>query len=438
MKIIRINFSNVNGYLDIDRDINDDINIFTGINGSGKTTILKIIVSLLSEIPDVDYLSSIFFSKLSIFLYRNDGREYEYFCLNSNGTKKFGIRVVNENTPDELQNDPAIMLEFPDFYNKKKSHDIIKQIKQDFSKKNISFESEIIYLDLQRSIEGKVKDEFEIDYYRPFFPSSKLFENLISESRKNSEIIKIQNLVKEKYIDILKKHRRMEHKLQGKIIKSTFDFINIEDVRNKDEITQEIIEKKEYLIKEVQNIDGNIKKSIVDFFDNYEKIKELPDNNPDKELTISYNYKQFVKMNEIIKSIDDTKKQKDALFYPINHFVETLNSFFSATRKKVEIGNRGDLLIKDRYNNYININDLSSGETQIFIIIGNLIFNNNSSKLLIIDEPELSLHIKWQDTLRTFIINNIINSKLQLIFATHSPDLIVDLDEKCINLNKYV
>lgn len=45
----------------------------------------------------------------------------------------------------------------------------------------------------------------------------------------------------------------------------------------------------------------------------------------------------------------------------------------------------------------IGVDTLSSGERQLIIILGNLIFNEQitSRKIFIIDEPELSLHISW-------------------------------------------
>jgi len=70
---------------------------------------------------------------------------------------------------------------------------------------------------------------------------------------------------------------------------------------------------------------------------------------------------------------------------------------------------------------------LSSGEKHIMIILFDFIFNIPKSCLILIDEPELSLHVSWQ---REFIrsIKEMIDSpekeNVMVIIATHSPQII--------------
>ena len=51
-------------------------------------------------------------------------------------------------------------------------------------------------------------------------------------------------------------------------------------------------------------------------------------------------------------------------------------------------------------NTYIKIEEspmyLSSGELHLFIIFYEIIFNTYKNSLILIDEPELSFHISWQ------------------------------------------
>jgi predicted ATP-binding protein involved in virulence len=51
-----------------------------------------------------------------------------------------------------------------------------------------------------------------------------------------------------------------------------------------------------------------------------------------------------------------------------------------------------------------------------------------------VDEPELSLHIKWQELFVTAVQEA--SPKLQLILATHSPSIILDRVDKCVDLSK--
>lgn len=49
--------------------------------------------------------------------------------------------------------------------------------------------------------------------------------------------------------------------------------------------------------------------------------------------------------------------------------------------------------------------------------------------MLLIDEPELSLHVEWQSKLLDLLMEN--NNSSQIIIATHSPDVIGDYKEYC-------
>jgi len=85
-----------------------------------------------------------------------------------------------------------------------------------------------------------------------------------------------------------------------------------------------------------------------------------------------------------------------------------------------------------------NLYGLSSGEKQIIIMIAHLIFEEaqKPSGVFIIDEPELSLHIAWQE----IFVNSIVEAspKTQFILATHSPSIIskVDREKHCQDLNR--
>ncbi|WP_295567912.1 AAA family ATPase [uncultured Stenotrophomonas sp.] len=77
-------------------------------------------------------------------------------------------------------------------------------------------------------------------------------------------------------------------------------------------------------------------------------------------------------------------------------------------------------------NQTISPTKLSSGEQNELIIFYQLIFNSRPGNIILIDEPELSLHISWQNQ----FINDLktvtsINSS-SVVIATHSPDIISD------------
>ena len=81
---------------------------------------------------------------------------------------------------------------------------------------------------------------------------------------------------------------------------------------------------------------------------------------------------------------------------------------------------------------------MSSGEKQLLTFFANLIFNvdRKSSGIFVVDEPELSLHLSWQKIFVDKAIN--INNNIQLIFATHAPEIIGRYRDKMFRLEKSI
>lgn len=67
---------------------------------------------------------------------------------------------------------------------------------------------------------------------------------------------------------------------------------------------------------------------------------------------------------------------------------------------------------------------LSSGEKQILVILLTVLVENGEPYVLLMDEPEVSLHIEWQQKLISLIRR--LNPNAQIILSTHSPALIMD------------
>lgn len=67
---------------------------------------------------------------------------------------------------------------------------------------------------------------------------------------------------------------------------------------------------------------------------------------------------------------------------------------------------------------------LSSGEKQILIILTNVLIQAGRDFIMIMDEPEISLHFDWQRRLIDDVQS--LNPSLQLILATHSPAVVMN------------
>ena len=94
--------------------------------------------------------------------------------------------------------------------------------------------------------------------------------------------------------------------------------------------------------------------------------------------------------------------------------------------KKIILSKDAGLEILNKENNQsLELENLSSGEQEIIVLFYQLIFET-AEKILLIDEPEISLHIAWQkELLEDFKkIVRLNNNKIEIIIATHSPQII--------------
>lgn len=73
---------------------------------------------------------------------------------------------------------------------------------------------------------------------------------------------------------------------------------------------------------------------------------------------------------------------------------------------------------------------LSSGEKQMLIILLSVLVQNRKPCVLFMDEPEVSLHIEWQQRLVGLVRD--LNPNVQIILTTHSPAVIMDGWADCV------
>lgn len=104
----------------------------------------------------------------------------------------------------------------------------------------------------------------------------------------------------------------------------------------------------------------------------------------------------------------------------IKAFFSLIDSFFVNTGKKIEIDTSNKIVFISE-NEIIQLEQLSSGEKQLLIILFKVFLMDNQPYILLMDEPEISLHISWQQDLISTLRK--LNPNCQLIIATHSPSI---------------
>ncbi|MGB5981526.1 MAG: AAA family ATPase [Nonlabens sp.] len=74
----------------------------------------------------------------------------------------------------------------------------------------------------------------------------------------------------------------------------------------------------------------------------------------------------------------------------------------------------------------INVSQLSSGEQNELVLFYILLFKTKNDSLILIDEPEVSLHISWQNSFIEDLKEIAKLNNLDVLIATHSPDIIAN------------
>jgi len=138
----------------------------------------------------------------------------------------------------------------------------------------------------------------------------------------------------------------------------------------------------------------------------------------------------------MIVYVKDTKEKLAVLREfsdKIDILLSILNRKFS--RKKVSISRQNGLVVRDENNRIIPITALSSGEQHEIVLLYDLLFKAKPNSLVLIDEPELSLHLEWQKSFMDDMLRIIELSKLDILMATHSPYIVGDHTETLVEFS---
>lgn len=130
--------------------------------------------------------------------------------------------------------------------------------------------------------------------------------------------------------------------------------------------------------------------------------------------------KREPRMRRVLKYIEAVENHVEEIKRPRNEFDRILKAMISS-EKTVALGDRDIHAYSE--SEEISLGNLSSGEKQLLRICIEALLADGEPVL--IDEPELSMHIDWQRQLIPAIRS--LAPKSQLIIATHSPEIMAPL-----------
>ncbi len=328
MKIEKIEIKGLFGKKDICWELNPQVNVLVGVNGSGKSTILSTLCCMLKNIPNSS--NSMIFDTAEIYFINKEIKP----IVRKNNVKHqiFDIEEVARNISEEILN-------------------------------------------------GLVGIEFKA-------------------KRRNDET-KLLQLKKDELSD------RVRNDIREKLMKSAQDVDG-----NKVLVvsgTEQIVESKElfkkFNITMISTLNLSVN-AIFEFKGSNAEVLNILDLEMDKVL------------NQFNQKSDEQIQEK---------LMNSLNFFLNTVNKNAEYKNHSIVYFDTDIQKELKFSDLSSGERQLVYILVQVALNatgKEKSSIILMDEPEISLHLNWQ---AHFIKQlTILNPDAQFIIVTHSPALIMN------------
>ena len=380
---------------------NDDVNIIIGRNGTGKTTFMNILNSILSV--DLEGINNNDFEAAEIKL--KDGRKTKTIKVTKKDSetspftiieyqvsiKKYPLRVVNSE-------DRRLSASY-----RRRAVEESEELR-DILEKLVSLSSLSVYR-LRNGEDLEIRDKYGLRSINPIdFRLGQLLQNLTKYQ-----------------LDLSQRAREIANNLQKDVLASIL--YSQEDLDDVYAFDFEKEREKNNLISaysQLNAMDQNVRKRISYHVDNIEKTFFEIRNSKGNDSPLNVDFRSLEahrKTQKIIKMSLQSKSLTEKIFSPIELFLDTLKEFiidkeFSFVAGELTIKNTSGE-IKPEY--------LSSGEKQLLILFIETLLQRQQQYVFLTDEPELSLHIAWQRKIIPAIKR--LNPNAQVIAATHSPEV---------------
>ncbi|MBP3335241.1 MAG: AAA family ATPase [Ruminiclostridium sp.] len=418
MKIKSINISNSkNNSVGMNVHFSDlNVSVLYGENGCGKTTLLRIINAILAK--DDSTLLNENVENVEI-VFEEGGRENKVVIQ----LKEVKVKKVNEDGEEEF------------FYSYKYDWD-------EFDETKLLSTTSILF-GVNRGIKNNISISDEYLY------------NYIARSRFSS-YFRNRNDLREFCFYVCRNINLNQRNRRGMTIKDRFDFS--ESVLTVDNVEMDVIE--QMLVqgyrdaKQVSVI--RVQKALFDTLaeacnsikaENYESeyLKELLLNNKDRLLdtlsqiesnTLSDKIISILSENNIdiiVKECADNSlltklivnmtmelEKEESLLQSVKIVKEIFDEYIGP-KKYIEIDEEKVAITFKQNDESHSISELSSGEKHLLVLLTIFVFEGRERDILMIDEPEISLNIKWQRKLMPLLSN--LAPTAQIIVASHSPSI---------------
>lgn len=140
--------------------------------------------------------------------------------------------------------------------------------------------------------------------------------------------------------------------------------------------------------------------------------------------------------SQVIRSFVDGQKARldslDDLYNILDRFLTLINGFLRDKHIVIDTSRGISIMIDPGAK--LDPENLSSGEKQLLLLFSSVLISTETASLFIIDEPELSLNVKWQRKLVDSLMDITVESSCQFLLATHSIELLAKHRNETIKL----
>ncbi len=399
----------------------ENLLIITGPNGFGKTMILNIIYSLFNK--RFYFFQKLVFESITIW---TDAKRTIYIKKHIANNE---IIITIDDTKSETFK-----------YSKKLEHSIGRDILRQFPNLRQVDDGQWIDVTTDRllQIEDLIND----------YP---IFNQFLDEESKFKLPKDLNELLDSFNVHIIKEQRL----LRRAPIKRRNSYSDRNDIYVIDTITEYAIELRGLINTHLQDsfsisqrLDSSFPKRLlnekghlsIEEFDirfkalkqKQEKLKQFGLSQSEQEIP-SYDEKNANVLLVYLKDSEEKISVFDGLLNKLELFTNILNER-RFTFKSIKIDRKKGFIFLTSKGDELSLTDLSSGEQHEVVLLYELIFKSNKNTLVLIDEPEISLHVTWQKEFLSDLLKIMELQQMQVIVATHSPQIINDRWDLVFNL----
>lgn len=435
VQIQRVWSKDLYGALNIDARFKPGINLLVGINGSGKTSLLSIIGWLLGM--NIAVLATTRFKELGIQLLNNEKKPITLRAVQKSqemliygsvdGKEYHPIHVKLTFPPSEIPDDAPFRQSLKNSYsglapdaNETPLWNLIRRQKRPTT----------ILLDRTVAVEDDEVQGIDVNNMARF-KTGKVADPISS----------VEAIARNEYARYQGQLIRLNDELKAAVISSSFETGT--SSRRKTPLTLEKVSDVESKLLNRMSAWTNKSTDINGVKSYFLRLKRVVSSLHETkgsvplEVINQFFADEMTRIARLSNAFEDFDKSSNELFEPLKNYLQALNSLFSETGKELFFDDSTNSLRfhikKEKIAESRSISLLSSGERQVLILLTYIAFPNSKADVFIIDEPELSLHLKWQHDLLGHV-ESLKGSNAQMIIATHSPEIVGTHTDRCVVL----